>query len=81
MRVKNSTIVERQFITLQRPKTKNFKQIFPEKELRVHSPNILSDPGNISIAHRRMNVEIGTDAAQLPEKEYIQWDFPCSAAD
>jgi hypothetical protein len=27
-----------------------------------------------------MNVEIGTDAAQFPEKEYIhKWDFRCNA--
>ncbi len=30
---------------------------------------------------QRLNVEIGTEAAQFPEKEYIQQGFRCSAAD
>ena len=34
-----------------------------------------NDPGNILIAHRNMNVEIGTEAKQFPEKEYINGIF------
>jgi hypothetical protein len=35
----------------------------------------VTDPGNILIAHIHMNVEIGTEAAQCPEKEYRNWFF------
>jgi hypothetical protein len=55
---------------LQRQNAENLKQIFPEKEYRGPSPNFHIHV-SVSVAHRHMNVEIGAEAAQFPEKEYI----------
>ncbi len=38
-------------------------------------PNMWTDPGNKLITHRQKNVEIGTEASQFPEKEYINGIF------
>jgi hypothetical protein len=38
-------------------------------------PNMWTDDGNIKIAQRHMNVDIGTQASQFPERKYINGIF------
>ncbi len=41
-------------------------------------PNMWTDPGNIKIAHRHMNVEIGARGRAITGKGIHKWDFHCS---
>ncbi len=41
--------------------------------------NMWTDPVNIQIAHRHMNVEIWDRGSAIPRKGIHKWDFHCSA--
>jgi hypothetical protein len=56
------------------------KLLFPKQNYNALSPSSYNHISVIDlyisrIAHRHMNVEIGTEAAQFPEKEYINGIF------
>ncbi len=63
------------------PITNISKKIFPEKELRGHSPNFHSHVSVSNLYLPTINLpiavgkKIGTEAAQFPEKEYINGIF------
>jgi hypothetical protein len=63
------SVLQAKVMALQRANTKILKQIFLEKELRGHSPNFCV------LERFIFYVEIGTAAAQCPEKEYINGIF------
>jgi hypothetical protein len=48
---------------------------FQDRSAYSAAGNMWTDPGNIEIAHRHMNVEIGHT---IPRKGIHKWDFPCS---
>jgi hypothetical protein len=73
------------------PKKNYIPQFLKQRDINsyyiatIDLPNLLqenmwTDPGNMQIAHRNMNAEIGTQAVAIPRKGIHKWDFRYSVA-